>query len=100
MKFVPYKENFNTILGAGDSIELVCKTAGQVLYYLNQASEGGLKIEQKETTFGDATYDMRTPAEVKIENKTTKVDHLFCIGHLVSFFKSYFYFFTYLHSYL
>lgn len=46
IRFVPYRENFTTVIAAGDSIELEAETAGQVLYYLAQATEG-LKVAQK-----------------------------------------------------
>ena len=39
IKFAPYKENFNTTLGAKESIELVAETAGQVFYYYKQAHD-------------------------------------------------------------
>lgn len=38
--FVPYRENFTTYLPAGDTIVLEATTAGQVLYYLAQETEG------------------------------------------------------------
>ena len=37
--FVPYRENFTTYL-PGDTIILEATTAGQVLYYLAQKTEG------------------------------------------------------------
>lgn len=40
IKFVPYRENFTTGIAAGDSVELEATTAGQVLYYLAQATDG------------------------------------------------------------
>ena len=38
--FIPYRENFVTYLAAGDVVKLEAQTAGQVLYYLAQATEG------------------------------------------------------------
>lgn len=38
--FVPYRENFTTYIPAGETITLEAQTAGQVLYYLAQATEG------------------------------------------------------------
>ncbi len=38
--FVPYKENFVTSMPADYSLELGVKTAGQALYYLQQATDG------------------------------------------------------------
>lgn len=43
--FVPYRENFVTYLAAGDVVKLEAQTAGQVLYYLAQAT-AGLTVEQ------------------------------------------------------
>lgn len=40
IRFVPYRENFTTVVAAGDSVELEATTAGQVLYYLAQATDG------------------------------------------------------------
>lgn len=45
VRFVPYRENFTVGILAGESIELEAQTAGQVLYYLAQATDG-LKVEQ------------------------------------------------------
>lgn len=38
--FVPYRENFTSYIAAGTTIELEAQTAGQVLYYLAQATDG------------------------------------------------------------
>lgn len=38
--FVPYRENFTTYIPAGETITLEAQTAGQVLYYLAQATTG------------------------------------------------------------
>lgn len=43
IRFVPYRENFTTVIAAGDSVQLEAQTAGQVLYYLAQATDG-LKV--------------------------------------------------------
>lgn len=40
ISFVPYRENFTSELTAGNAIELEASTAGQVLYYLGQATTG------------------------------------------------------------
>lgn len=45
MRFVPYKENFTVNVAAGDNVILEATTAGQVLYYLAQATEG-LEVTQ------------------------------------------------------
>ena len=44
--FVPYKENFTTYIEAGDAVELEVPTAGQVFYYLAQATDG-LEVTQE-----------------------------------------------------
>lgn len=43
--FVPYRENFTVYVQAGDVVKLEATTAGQVFYYLAQATEG-LTVEQ------------------------------------------------------
>lgn len=40
IRFVPYRENFTTVIAAGDSVQLEAQTAGQVLYYLAQETDG------------------------------------------------------------
>ena len=40
MSFVPYRENFQADLAAGESLEFDVKTAGQVLYYVAKDSTG------------------------------------------------------------
>lgn len=45
--FIPYKENFQYDITAGDSVELTAENVGQVLYYLAQATEG-LEVTQAE----------------------------------------------------
>lgn len=37
---VPYRENFEYSIAAGDTLEITAGTVGQVLYYLAQATEG------------------------------------------------------------
>lgn len=46
ISFVPYRENFVTYLAAGDTVKLEAQTAGQVLYYLAQATKG-LEVTQE-----------------------------------------------------
>ena len=43
--FVPYRENFTSYIAAGATVTLEAQTAGQVLYYLAQATEG-LEVTQ------------------------------------------------------
>lgn len=40
IRFIPYKENFEYVVKAGDSVSLTTKHCGQVLYYLAQSSTG------------------------------------------------------------
>lgn len=52
MNFIPYKENFQQELEAGQACIFEAKTAGQVLYYLAQDTngdelEGGLDVKQE-----------------------------------------------------
>ena len=72
VKFAPYKENFNTTLGAGESIVLVAETAGQVFYYLKQANDA-ITVAQSDKKTAGATYDVcataATPASVVVTNK-------------------------------
>ena len=55
MNFIPYKENFQQELEVGQSCIFEAKTAGQVLYYIAQDTngesvEGGLDVTQEATT--------------------------------------------------
>ena len=45
--FIPYRENFQYDVAAGDSVELTASTVGQVLYYLAQATTD-LTVTQEE----------------------------------------------------
>ena len=76
VKFAPYKENFNTAIGAGESLVLAATTAGQVFYYLKQANDA-LEVAVAETKPEGSTYDAcateATPATVKITNKSANV---------------------------
>lgn len=38
--FVPYRENFTVYVKAGDTLKIEAETAGQVLYYLAQKTDG------------------------------------------------------------
>lgn len=54
MNFIPYKENFQQELEAGQACIFEAKTAGQVLYYLAQDTSGadvvgGLDVAQEAT---------------------------------------------------
>ena len=44
--FVPYRENFQIDVAAGDSYEFEVKTAGQYIYYFNQETLG-LDVDKK-----------------------------------------------------
>lgn len=55
MSFIPYRENFQAEIKAGDSYIFDADTAGQVLYYLAQDTtgpdtEGGLDVTQEQGT--------------------------------------------------
>lgn len=75
VKFAPYKENFNTTLGAGESLVLAATTAGQVFYYLRQANDA-LAVTQSDTKAPGATYDVcateAKPATVVITNNAER----------------------------
>ena len=45
--FIPYRENFQYDIAAGDEVQLTATNVGQVLYYLAQATEG-LEVTQEE----------------------------------------------------
>lgn len=47
--FIPYRENFWVDVAAGDSYVFNAKTAGQCIYYLNQATETLTVVDEKET---------------------------------------------------
>ena len=40
IKFIPYRENFEHAIAAGDSVVITADHVGQVLYYMAQATEG------------------------------------------------------------
>ena len=67
--FVPYKENFTTALAAKSGIEFEVQTAGQVLYFLNQATEGLEVAVIDAFTEGDDTIKkLNVPAKVTLTN--------------------------------
>ena len=73
VRFAPYKENFTTALGAGESLMLVARTLGQVLYYKKQATNNiAVTIEDTpaDVTDVDVTYNCITPAIVTITNNS------------------------------
>ena len=47
--FIPYRENFWVDVAAGESYEFDAKTAGQCIYYLNQATDTLTVVDAKET---------------------------------------------------
>lgn len=74
MSFVPYRENFTSVLAKGKTIEFPVDRAGQVLYYLKQATEG-LTVTQI-TNFDSATNDIlifETPAIMTLENTSSVI---------------------------
>ena len=53
MNFIPYRENFQVEVKPGESYEFEAETAGQVLYYMAQDTNGadatgGLDVKQEE----------------------------------------------------
>lgn len=48
--FVPYRENFNVDVKAGDTYKVEASTIGQILYYMAQATEGLTVSYAKKTT--------------------------------------------------
>lgn len=76
--FVPYRENFNSTLAAGKSIEFEVERSGQVLYYLAQATEG-LTVTQIEN-FDEASSNIiviPTPATITLTNTSSTVSKTF-----------------------
>lgn len=60
--FIPYRENFQQEVAAGDSYVFNVKTAGQTLYYLAQDTngegvEGGLDVTQTAVASGTAVTE-------------------------------------------
>lgn len=53
MSFVPYRENFQYTLAAGESCEFDATTAGQVIYYMNQDVDGVLDVKPGEQKVGE-----------------------------------------------
>jgi hypothetical protein len=71
--FVPYKENFMTHIAAGTGIEFEVETAGQVLYFLDQATEGLEVAQIADFTSGDDTIvKLNVPATITITNVSDK----------------------------
>lgn len=67
--FVPYKENFTTALAAKSGIEFEVQTAGQVLYFLNQATEGlEVKVINEFTSDDGTIKKLNVPAKVTLTN--------------------------------
>ena len=48
VSFIPYRENFWVDVKAGETYEFDAKTAGQCIYYLNQATEALTVVDAKE----------------------------------------------------
>lgn len=72
--FVPYRENFVSVLAAGKTFEFPVDKAGQVLYYLQQNIEG-FEVSQI-AAFDVVSEDIvvyETPAIMTIANASDKV---------------------------
>ncbi|WP_300924738.1 hypothetical protein [uncultured Clostridium sp.] len=52
--FVPYKENFTSYIPAGFTLHIEVATAGQVFYYMAQATEG-LEVTHEAKTADSGT---------------------------------------------
>lgn len=78
--FAPYRENFSSVLAAGKTLEFPVDRAGQVLYYLEQATDGLAvsQITDFDSNGGNITV-LETPAIMTIEN----------IGDIVKAFQPY-----------
>ena len=72
--FVPYRENFVTSLAKGKAIEFSVDRAGQVLYYLKQATPELVVKQITNFTASDGnTTVLETPAIMTLENKSELV---------------------------
>lgn len=72
--FVPYKENFTTALAAKSGIEFEVQTAGQVLYFLKQATEGlEVKVINEFTSNDETIKKLNVPAKVTLTNVSEEV---------------------------
>ena len=74
LSFAPYRENFTSVLAAGKAIEFSVDRAGQVLYYLQQATDELVVKQLTAFTASDAnTTVLETPALMTIENTSEAV---------------------------
>ena len=71
--FVPYKENFKATLAAGKAMEFEVKTAGQVLYYLEQTEITVTQLTQFSVASDENTAIYKLPAKMVITNTSDKV---------------------------
>ena len=77
LSFVPYRENFVSVLDAGKAFEFQVKTAGQALYYLeqNKTSEG-LVVSQLaafDLAASETLSIFKTPAVMTLENTSAVI---------------------------
>ena len=72
--FIPYRENFTSVLKKGYELEFEATTSAQVLYYLKQNTEG-LKISNIDAFDSDAEnlIKIEVPAVITITNTSDKV---------------------------
>ena len=78
ISFIPYRENFASTLAAGKTFEFPVDRAGQVFYYLKQATEG-LEVSQI-SAFDEASADIlvyETPALMTISNTSDLIKSFF-----------------------
>ncbi len=71
--FVPYRENFVSSLAKGKTIEFPVDRAGQVLYYLDQTTDGLTVSQIASFDSGENILVFETPAIMTIENTSTIV---------------------------
>lgn len=74
ISFVPYRENFTSVLAAGKTLEFEVSNSGQVIYYLKQATEG-LEVTQIASlgTADDNLTVFKTPAVMTLTNTSSVV---------------------------
>lgn len=74
LSFIPYRENFISVLAAGKTLEFTATTAGQVLYYTKQATED-LVITAQASFDENATnlIKLETPAIMTITNTSANI---------------------------
>ena len=71
--FIPYKENFKFVLGAGKSIGFQVATAEEALYYLGQSFDGAKVTVMSSTGSSTDTYTLyEIPGYVTLTNTSSQ----------------------------